>query len=602
MNIFLVAGPNTPAVQSVWQTLQHLGVQAAKPSRREGLLPQHIHDLMNQALEHPVGDTGGYEQPEPSHKILGRVWHELAADLFLGNIGHRQWGWPMVDTAQLLDYWLDFDPSTRLVLSYISPTEHLQQVLYGVAEIAPEATEQALAQWCQQVEALLARFHQASPRCLLVHATTVHGQPAQLAQAMRSQWNLHGLAPTTSPVCSSDSAPSPYQQALLAQMVSASPAAELLWQELEAIAHVASGMPPAPAATIYQHWVQQAKLAESQAALDAANQAQIENTKQLQAEAKKAQLAIAELAATQAEKARRAEAEKTDLAQENELLLQQLHQVQEELEQTFLNHQSLAAQTTQAAERNQAELAQARQEAQTALQKLQEQSNHPITHAQPPQAATEATAALQAEKAEMAQENDLLLHQLHQVQEELEHYFLKYQDVSQQHQTQLKPLQWAVDFWQRHPPEVIELSLCEDIDGRNWYHPERDGSWAGPGLVSTLQMPPVAAGRYMLELHIKDAMQPEIVLGQQISVLGQSSESAEPTELVHEFAEHGNLYPMVSMAMLDIPKQQLPWTLQISIPHNISPADSGGDDTRRLGIKLQAIRLIRQHPMADLAA
>jgi hypothetical protein len=56
------------------------------------------------------------------------------------------------------------------------------------------------------------------------------------------------------------------------------------------------------------------------------------------------------------------------------------------------------------------------------------------------------------------------------------------------------------------------------------------------------------------------------------------------------------------MGLLNMPNQQLPWTLQISLPHNISPADSGGDDTRRLGIKLQAVRLIRQHPMADLVA
>jgi hypothetical protein len=548
----------------------------------------------------------------------------------------------MVDTAQLLDYWLDFDPSTRLVLAYISPTEHLQQHLHGVAEITPEATEQVLAQWCQQVEALLARFHQASPRCLLVHATTAQGQPVQLAQAMFSQWNLHGLALPASPVCSPDNAPSSYQQALLAQMVSASPAAELLWQELEAIAHVASGTPPEPAPTIYQHWAQQAKLAESQAACDAAKQAQIEHSKQLQAEAKRVQLAIAELAATQAEKAQLAHTEKTDIAQENELLLHQLHQVQEELEQTFLNHQSLVAKTAQAVEQHKVQLNLSQAASEKAVAALQaekirlaverdtqaklaterlaaleaankakdEQSKQLQAEAKRVQLAIAELAATQAEKAQLAhtektdiaQEYDLLLHQLHQVQEELEHYFLKYQDVAQQHQTQLKPLQWAVDFWQRHPPEVVEISLCEDIDGRNWYHPEPDGRWAGPGLVSALQMPPVPAGRYKLELQIKDAMQPEIVLGQQISVLGQTSESTEPLELVHEFAEQGGLYPVVSMGLLNMPNQQLPWTLQISLPHNISPADSGGDDTRRLGIKLQAVRLIRQHPMADLVA
>jgi hypothetical protein len=106
----------------------------------------------------------------------------------------------------------------------------------------------------------------------------------------------------------------------------------------------------------------------------------------------------------------------------------------------------------------------------------------------------------------------------------------------------------------------------------------------------------------MLELHIKDAMQPEIVLGQQILVLGQNSGSAQPIELMHDFAQQGDLYPMVSIGMFEMANQQLPWTLQISLPHNISPADSGGDDTRRLGLKLQTVRLIRQNQTSDLTA
>jgi hypothetical protein len=602
MNIFLVTGPDSHAVQSVWQTLQHLGVQAAKPSRREGLLPQQIHDLMNQALPHRVGDTEGDPDPEPSHKILGKVWHELAADLFLGNIVHRQWGWPMLDTAQLLDYWLDFDPSTRLVLAYISPTEHLYQQLQTTAEIAPDVTEQALAQWCEQVEGLMARFHKASPRCVLVHANTVHGQPAQLTQAMRNQWNLPGLAPISSPVSFAYNGPSIYQQALLNQMVSASPAAELLWQELEATAHVPSGLPNISAPTIHHHWIQQAKLAESQAALGAATQARKTALTQenellllqlhhVQEELEKTFLEHQSLASQTAQAAEQHQAqlnlsqvasstvealqvEKTALTQENELLLLQLHHVQEELEKTFLEHQSLASQTAQAAEQHQAQLNLS-------------------------QAALSTVEALQVEKTAQTQENELLLLQLHQVQEELEHYFLQYQDATQKHQTQLKPLQSAVDFWQRHPPEVIKINLCEHIDGQNWYYPEADGSWSGPGLVSTLQMPPMPAGSYMLELHVKDAMQPEIVLGQQVFVVSRNADSVEPVELVHEFAEQGDLYPMVSMGLLELTHQQLPWTLQISLPHNVSPADSGSNDTRRLGIKLQAIRLIRQNATSD---
>ena len=101
------------------------------------------------------------------------------------------------------------------------------------------------------------------------------------------------------------------------------------------------------------------------------------------------------LAAERQKQIKALQSEKTDLSEENELLLLQLHQVQEELETTFLNSQALTQERDE-----QTKLAAERQ--------MQ-------------------IEALQSEKIDLSEENELLLLQLHQVQEELESFFLQNQ-------------------------------------------------------------------------------------------------------------------------------------------------------------------------------
>lgn len=489
MNVLLVFGPDAHAVQSVWQTLQTLGLQTAQPSRREKLLPEHIHDLMRQCLAQPLKvaeDDGGLNHGA-SPIVLGKVWNELASDLCLGNIGSSLWGWAMNDVeAPLLDYWLDFEPGFRLVLAYTSPMEHLQHHLQGVEEVTSLLVEQALVRWVEQSEGLLTRFYTHSTRCLLAHATTAQDQSAMLAQVLRTQWALPMQA--TAPVAFSAPAslPATYQQSLLAEMTAAFPAAQALWQEIQATAHLCAPEHPAEKWTVYQHWAHQA----------AASSALIKQSNQTLALVQQGQNTIKKIAKLEADKVR-------------------------------------LANTCDA----------------------------------------------------QSQESEQLLLQLHQVQEELEHYFLLHQTVSQQLQLQ-------------NLPTSIQINMGEHTDGRNWYHAETDGRWAGPGLTSTLTMPPVAAGRYTLELHIHDAMQPDIVLGQQLYVLGQGAE-AEPVELVHNFGRQAELYPMVSVGVLDLKASTTPWALQLALPHNVCPAEAGGDDTRRLGLKLQAVRLVRQEILSN---
>ena len=210
--------------------------------------------------------------------------------------------------------------------------------------------------------------------------------------------------------------------------------------------------------------------------------------------------------------------------------------------------------------------------------------------------ASQQLAECAAAKNELQDESEVLLIQLHQVQEELEHYVIELQQAQQTHQAELAPLQFECGFWRRHAPTEVWVDMRQDISGSGWYEPEEDGRWSGPGLGCTLCLPPLMPGQYALELHLADAMQPELVSGMTVQAVRPDGALIQPIELLHEFGTGPTPYPMVSIGSVELPTLDGPWLLQLNLPFNVSPGEIGGADTRRLGLRVQGIRLCRLEP------
>jgi hypothetical protein len=124
-----------------------------------------------------------------------------------------------------------------------------------------------------------------------------------------------------------------------------------------------------------------------------------------------------------------------ELTQENEHLLLQLHQVQEELERIFLQKQQLEQQAEKDQATQKEKQAQLDQLTKTRDEqaKLHSHQQAKLEQLQQAHQALDAThQALDATTKELSQENELLLLQLHQVQEELEKIFLQKQQLERQ--------------------------------------------------------------------------------------------------------------------------------------------------------------------------
>ena len=474
---------SAPLLSGIFGALQPLGLSPAKPLAPDPTVTLH-------SWHHRVIEAGN---PKPS-----RVWQQLAADLLMDNIDTPQWAWAEESALQLLDFWAGFDDSVRFVLLAETPA----QTLLRQRNLAN--THQLLSQWATQHQTML-RFALRHPeRCLLVWGHQAQQEPQALAQKMAQRWALSLSAKPQPPSEAPDTCA--VADHLAQHLCNQLPQVQQLLSGLQACVGP-GGMPTthsyradptqllARYLTLADRSAEAAQVAGLQKDLKAAQEQTGKTAEQLkaaqakaaeadkasaaaQAELAKAQAALkaAETQAaaqTKAAQAKAADADKTaaqlkEASAESDLLLTQLHTVQEELETYYRRNQELQAQATKAAEADKAraaaqadltktqaalktaqdqaaktaaELKAAQDQAKTTqeqLKKATEQLKAAQDQAKASAAAQQTSAAAndktQALLKETQEEAELLLNQLHVVQEELENYYYRNKELQAQAQ------------------------------------------------------------------------------------------------------------------------------------------------------------------------
>lgn len=463
-HILVVAHPSAQA-QQVFDLLKTAGVQEALPSRREQLSAQALTETLLKA--HGLQWSNGQVPTSIESVEASPMWQSLVLDLVLGNMEQPLWAWLDPQAVHLLDFWQQQSEHTVFMLVYDDIHNIYQQCLQGGADASPESINAKVQSWVAYNEALL-QFHLRNPeRSFLVHAKQV----AQSAQSYVQQINQRVAAPlqlaaghSTAAEQPTDAVEQPNSQLasmgepqnlpsattqpgteglanwLIEQLVHTQSDALQLYEELQAAANLPLAQPVVSAPAADAAALQQAWTSFAAAQLQyRSNCQQVQNLQhQLQAQAQ----TMAE-AAQQKQGALQAQLKAAE--EENALLLEQLHKVQEALEKLYLqgkeDKKNLENLTTQV-KKNQEQLT----AEQTKSKQLQEQlsAEQQTTKKHKDQLAAEQKKikALQEQLAkapsnqktvasvtELKEENDLLLKQLHIVQEELERYFLENQKL-----------------------------------------------------------------------------------------------------------------------------------------------------------------------------
>lgn len=537
MKIILALGAEGAGHEAIFASLMQAGVAPAKPSRRNGHTPQALGRLLLQALE---VEPNGHVPPQQLRP--GKVWQELATDLLVTNLEQPVWGWADHQLAWLLDFWREFDSQVRFLMVYTSPAEFLSHRFLQRSDLDSTAVESGLREWFDWNTALL-RYHLRNPQhSLLVDGQTALSEPDALRRLLQDAWGIAGLEHLVPKSRARDEG-----ELLLAQatheLIAPDHEVWALQEQLDNVAQLAGTESADQALDAGSAWAAaRALIASHQEATQ-----QIEKLEQrcgalqthIQVEAKRTEdnirAAAAALKSSQSDRQKeRAEWQKARAEWANE----------------------------------RAALTSARDAIATQLE-----------------ARLAAPAPANPADEPLKQENELLLLQLHQVQEELERYFLQCQELQQ-----ARGDGFLSEFWRAHQPEVVTVDLRRPISGEQWYAAEADGRWTGPAALATLDLPPLQPGKYLLELDVLEAMAPDMLAAAHIDFDGRQH------PLTVEYIGGEGIFPAICSTQVNINggDGRAPVRMGIGLPRTSSPAANGSADNRELGVRVQQVRLIRQ--------
>ncbi|WP_201217698.1 hypothetical protein [Halochromatium roseum] len=360
--------------------------------------------------DHPIANA----DESISDLYPSKLWQLVATDLLLANIDSPLWGWSNADSLWLLDFWLELEPELYVILTTVSPQRWLAETLGDPQALPPQ---QALANW-HRVHQQILRQHLRNPRrTVLVDAQQVLSVPEALTEYCEKHWGPGLDARNLKPVTAD--APDALRYFFAGHLCAQSADVLSLQRELESSYSL---------------------LADSEADVLSA-QGPVEA---LRGSAFSGDALSAALVALNTQ-----QVEGKNLAKENEKLQKDLLQSQQALDtlqsqftQASKEKSDLLEQLAAMREANQAEVKKLLSGHEQQAKKINEVSSQLISmkreiaqrDAQLKEAEDKSAemAQLKPQLIEAREENELLLQQLHQVQEELEAHFLKNRDLEQE--------------------------------------------------------------------------------------------------------------------------------------------------------------------------
>jgi alkylhydroperoxidase/carboxymuconolactone decarboxylase family protein YurZ len=182
MKTIITCGYPYSGYDIVGQFLYQSGVVTANISRNEALSPKAIEDKIFNMYELDKYNITTQAQ-------LGLVCQEFAKNLFLENISEKLWGWDSENSIWLLNFWRKFDPQIRFVLVYAS-TEFI--IANMLQKQTPSYALETILQRVNVYNTEIIRFYNQYPNnCLLVNSQAISQNPQYFIQTISKQFKLN---------------------------------------------------------------------------------------------------------------------------------------------------------------------------------------------------------------------------------------------------------------------------------------------------------------------------------------------------------------------------------------------------------------------------
>lgn len=212
MKKIIIVGHNQENNEKLETLFQHFGMKKALPSRREGLTPIQVGELLSKAIKSQAPQIQEIDEEElpkklPTHISKRRLkknlkkqqntqaasalpksmWDYIPMDLMIANIDNEFWGWADKNALENLEYWENLDPSIYFVLTYDQPQSLLHKLESENEEISKEIILEKLDDWNAYNTKMLDFFEKNPERAILINNERVKQQNNSSIKALYSQ-------------------------------------------------------------------------------------------------------------------------------------------------------------------------------------------------------------------------------------------------------------------------------------------------------------------------------------------------------------------------------------------------------------------------------
>lgn len=120
----------------------------------------------------------------------GRLWEQLAGDLLLANFQQAQWGWADPASLDALEFWSELEPGMCFLLLTSDPHEYLAHCLLESDASAEIDERSCLEQWRNRHERMLSFYLDHPEQCLLINARQARANPVALSERLNERWGI----------------------------------------------------------------------------------------------------------------------------------------------------------------------------------------------------------------------------------------------------------------------------------------------------------------------------------------------------------------------------------------------------------------------------
>lgn len=122
---------------------------------------------------------------------IGRIWEQLAVDLFMENVGQEKWGWACPQSVKLLNFWHSFAPQLCFILLYSTPEEAIYTASINEKNNIDNSADNIIQQWIANQQIMLKFYLKNPQQTLLVNVNDFKKNPQNLVEKINEHFNFN---------------------------------------------------------------------------------------------------------------------------------------------------------------------------------------------------------------------------------------------------------------------------------------------------------------------------------------------------------------------------------------------------------------------------